>query len=51
MLYGKNRLPATGIELQINFGKYKKSSFSKSVMNRCASTLIRSILDKSTILI
>lgn len=51
MLYGKNKLPAVGIQLQIKDGKYKRSSFSKSVMNRCASSLIRNILDKSTVLI
>lgn len=51
LLYGKNRLPAVGIQLQIEGGKYKKSSFSKSVMNRCASQLTRSLLDSSSILI
>ena len=50
-MYGKNKLPATGIQLQIKDGKYKKTSFSKSVMNRCASNLIRSVLDTSTVLI
>ena len=51
MLYGKNRLPAVGIQLQILNGKYKKSSFSKSVMNRCASSLARSLIDRNSSLV
>ena len=51
MSYGKNKLPATGIMLEITNGKYKRTSFSKSVMNKCASSLVRKVLDSSTVLI
>lgn len=44
LLYGKKRMPAMGIQLLISGGKYKKSSFSKSVMNKCASSLTRNLI-------
>lgn len=40
-----------GIQLQIQNGKYKKSSFSKSVMNKCASSLTRNLVEKTSALI
>ncbi len=40
--------PTMGICLTVENGKYRKSSFNKSVMNRCATSIIRELIQKSS---
>lgn len=51
LLYGKNNLPTNGIQIQIISGKYKKSSFSKALLNKCASQLTRKLIQKTSVMI
>jgi hypothetical protein len=51
LLSGKYNLPTRGISLQIVGGKYKKSSFSKSIMNKTTTSLVRSVITKKSNLI
>ena len=50
-MYGKYHLPTMGIQLVITDGKYRKSSFSKEIMNKTATSLIREMIEKNTCLI
>lgn len=40
-----------GVELKINFGVYRKSTFSKAAMNKCASQLVRQMLESKSLLV
>ena len=40
-----------GINLIVKDGKYKKSTFSKSLMNKATSSLTRSLMEKNSTLI
>lgn len=51
MMYGKNYLPTIGINLVIKDGRYKKSTFSKSLMNKATTTLTRGLIEKNSTLI
>jgi hypothetical protein len=49
MLSGSNNYPLMGVELRIGFGKFQKKHFSRTIMNRTASQLVRQLLNSSVL--
>ena len=50
LLSGANGYPMMGVELRICFGRYKKRHFSRTIMNKTASQLVRQILGHTILL-
>ena len=47
MMSGSHGYPMMGVELSVTAGRFRKKHFSKAIMNRTASTLVRQLLESS----
>jgi translation elongation factor EF-G len=50
-MYGKRNFPMMGVEIRIHNGIYTKSTFSKSILNRTTTELLRKLINSSSILL
>jgi translation elongation factor EF-G len=50
-MYGKRNFPMMGVEIRIHNGIYTKSTFSKSILNRTTTELLRKLINSSSIML
>lgn len=50
-MYGKRNYPMMGVEIRIHNGIYTKSTFTKSILNRTTTELLRKLINSSSVLL
>lgn len=50
-MYGKRNFPMTGVEIRIHNGIYTKNTFTKNILNRTTTELLRKLINSNAVLL